>query len=64
MKKKSCPGCEKCGWFWEWAPEVHADDFPLEDFETIEDGKLYRLGGAGSDEDDFHLCVIGPYTEE
>jgi len=62
LKKKSCPGCEKCGWFYDCAPEVHLDDFPIEGFEEIQNGKLYRIWGTG-DEDDFYLCVM-PYSEE
>ena len=43
LKRKSCPGCEKCGWMDE-AIECEIDYYNPSDFLSgLEDGKMYRL---------------------
>ena len=44
LKKKSCPGCEKCAWLWDY---IHEDIFgcsPTEDYlGKIKHGKVYTF---------------------
>lgn len=50
LKRKSCPGCEKCGWLWDWIQE-ELGNFGSKAvvMENIENGALYHLQpGNGS----------------
>mgnify|MGYP000097138075 CR=1 FL=1 len=42
LKKKSCPGCEKCDWLYEAIGEI-CEDWPVEGICDVEHGKLYTL---------------------
>jgi hypothetical protein len=48
MKTYSCHGCEKCAWIFEYISEIDDEDFPVEDIEKAENGKLYLLEGVFS----------------
>jgi len=48
LKKFSCPGCEECGWIFEYLPEINDDDFPVEGIKEVENGKAYLLEGVFS----------------
>ena len=43
LKRKSCPGCEKCGWILDYFDEMGFQD-PEEDdiLSNIENGKIYE----------------------
>ena len=45
LKKKSCQGCEKCGWMDESLINEIEDDSSVDIFEGLQDGGLYALGG-------------------
>jgi hypothetical protein len=41
LKRKSCPGCEKCGWLWD---ELRQSDFNNRlDFDAVSHGKCYTI---------------------
>jgi hypothetical protein len=42
LKRDSCPGCEKCGWLDEALEEV-GSDWPIQNIDTVQDGKKYKL---------------------
>ncbi|RLC88858.1 MAG: hypothetical protein DRJ03_01060 [Chloroflexi bacterium] len=41
MKRKSCPGCEKCDWLWETLSELVTNACVDDYLADIEEGKLY-----------------------
>lgn len=41
LKRKSCPGCEKCGWMIEYLDETISEF--LIDLSRVEDKKMYQL---------------------
>jgi len=43
LKLKSCSGCEYCGGMWEQMGNI-CNEWPVRGFESVEHGKLYRLG--------------------
>ena len=43
LKKKSCPGCEKCGWIFDQISETIASGTPSNLLSKIEHGKLYQF---------------------
>ena len=48
MVSMSCPGCEKCGWLFEYFTEVNIDDLHINGIENAEDGQLYEITGSFS----------------
>jgi hypothetical protein len=40
LRKKSCKGCEKCGWFWECIQEDIANEC-IPNLDGLENGKMY-----------------------
>lgn len=58
QKKKSCPGCEHCGFIRELIEEIGIDN-EVENMEDIEHDKLYDLivEVDGADEPDFWLSL-------
>jgi len=43
LKKKSCSGCERCGWMWEDITESIACDGAVIFPQNIENGELYSV---------------------
>ena len=44
LKKKSCPGCEKCAWLWDYFDEDISFNFQIEDYiGNIKHGKVYTF---------------------
>lgn len=43
LKKKSCPGCEKCGWIFDEISESIASGVASNLLSKIEHGKLYQF---------------------
>lgn len=69
LKRKSCPGCEKCGWIDEELSQVDNDN-PIIGIESCEHGELYTLTTCNHSTDwetgqvdGWDLKVV-PYHEE
>lgn len=45
-KRKSCPGCEKCGWILEQYSEALGNDVevPIVNLDIVRNNRFYRLG--------------------
>jgi len=41
LKRKSCSGCEKCGWFWDYIGDEIFMAFPEAYLPNLEHGKVY-----------------------
>ena len=70
MKKLSCPSCAQCNWEYESFFEV-GNDFPIENIETAQHGKLYSIDCITDSidyesgiVDGWHLRLIGPLDEK
>ena len=43
LKRKSCKGCERCEWIWEYIPQ-DIEDEGMEDYlGNLNNGKIYKL---------------------
>ncbi len=59
LKRKSCKGCESCGWILEAISEDISSEIYL-DFDKVENGKIYTIGvtyvdGHYGDEFDYNF---------
>jgi len=51
LKRKSCPGCARCGWIMDFIHEVISEDPGQDYLEGIEDQKIYAPIITRDDED-------------
>lgn len=42
LKRKSCPGCNKCRWIYDQIEEVN-EDWPIIGIDKVKNGKLYTI---------------------
>ena len=43
LKRKSCPGCEHCGWIYDLLDEIDMEENYIQGIESAEDQKLYTI---------------------
>jgi hypothetical protein len=69
IKRKSCPGCQHCGWLSSMLLEIN-DEWPIIGLNECQPGKLYTIvicndtiDWESGITDDWGLCAV-EYTEE